>query len=66
MGENQVNNKADLSFSTFGFGAYWTINPALRLTAFYDINTNERTNFINGYDKDIKDNLFTLRLQYKF
>lgn len=66
MGKNQVNNKADLSFSTFGFGAYWTINPALRLTAFYDINTNERTNFINGYDKDIKDNLFTLRLQYKF
>jgi phosphate-selective porin len=42
------------------------INSALRLTAMYDINKNETTKQIAKYSQDIKDNIFTLRLQYKF
>jgi phosphate-selective porin len=52
--------------NTFGFGAMWNINPALRLMAFYEMTTNENSTSIAGYDTDIKDDLFTLRLQYKF
>lgn len=63
---NDVTNKTDLKINTFGFGALWNINPTLRLMAFYEMNSNEKSNALAGYDKDIKDDLFTLRLQYKF
>lgn len=65
---NDITNKTDVSLSTFGFGALWNINPSLRLMAFYEMTTNETSTALaaSGYDKDIKDDLFTLRLQYKF
>jgi Phosphate-selective porin len=63
---DQITNKADLALSTIGVGCYWRINSALRLTAFYDINTNEKTAAIAKYSRDVLDNVFTLRLQYKF
>ena len=75
---NDIDNANDLTMSNIGLGMYWRINPALRLTAYYDIVKNETTNKLqetkndegkiiaNGWDKDRKDNVFTLRLQYKF
>ena len=75
---NDVKNANDLSMSNIGLGMYWRINPALRLTAYYDIVKNETTDKLtatknedgkitaNGWDKDRNDNVFTLRLQYKF
>lgn len=66
MQGDEISNKADLTMSTIGFGGLWQINSALRLMAFYDINKNEKTNTNPIYNKDIKDNVFTLRLQYKF
>jgi phosphate-selective porin len=58
--------KTDLSQNTFGFGVLWRINNHLRLQAFYEINTNETTAAIESMKKDVEDNVFTLRLQYKF
>ena len=75
---NDISNANDLTMSNIGLGMYWRINPALRLTAYYDIVKNETTDKLpdtkndegkitaNGWDKDRKDNVFTLRLQYKF
>jgi phosphate-selective porin len=63
---DEITNKTDLAMSSFGFGGLWRINSALRLQAFYEINTNENTKNISGYSKDVNDNMFTLRLQYKF
>jgi len=65
IGENGTG-KTDLSQHTFGFGGLWEVAKNIRLQAFYEINTNEKTTNIDGYNKDIKDNVFTLRLQYKF
>ncbi|GHV22538.1 hypothetical protein FACS189428_4760 [Clostridia bacterium] len=65
IGENGTS-KADLSYNTFGFGALWRINNNLRLQAFYEIVSNETTANITSMNGDLKDNLFTLRLQYKF
>ncbi len=62
---NEVANKNDLTFSTVGVGAFWRIDPSLKLTAYYDIVTNEKSEKVND-GKDFKDNVFTLRLQYKF
>ena len=56
----------DINQSTIGLGLLWRINPALRLTAYYDITKNDTSENIKGWDVDRKDNVFTLRLQYKF
>ena len=75
---NDIQNSNELTMSNIGFGMYWRINPALRLTAYYDVVKNETTNQLTdtkdengkitayGWDKDRKDNVFTLRLQYRF
>ena len=65
IGENGTS-KTDLRYSTFGFGALWNINTDLRLQAYYEINRNETTANIANMTKDLKDNVFTLRLQYRF
>lgn len=56
----------DLSRQAIGFGALWHITDALKLTAYYDIVRNECTSQIADMSTDLKDNMFTLRLQYKF
>ncbi|MDL2222803.1 hypothetical protein LJB98_01730 [Bacteroidales bacterium OttesenSCG-928-M11] len=63
-----LNNtgKGDIAKDTFGFGMLWSINTNLRLQAYYEINKNEKTENLNAYKKDRKDNVFTLRMQYKF
>ena len=58
--------KGDITRNTLGFGMYWNINTNLRLQAYYDINKNEKSENLAGYKEDIKDNVFTLRMQYKF
>ena len=65
IGENDTS-KTDLRYDTFGFGALWKINDALRLQAYYEMNRNETTANIANMDRDLQDNVFTLRLQYKF
>lgn len=55
----------DIKYSTFGFGWVYRFDSNLKVTAYYDVVTNEKTN-ISGYTRDLKDNVFTLRLQYKF
>lgn len=55
----------DVAFSTWGFGYNVRLNPNLKLMAYYELVKNEST-AINGYSQDIKDNVFTLRAQFKF
>jgi len=62
---DDVKATGDLTFNTLGLGLLWRIASDLRLTAYYDIVGNEKSkNIADG--KDLKDNVFTLRLQYKF
>lgn len=49
-----------------GFGATWHIMKGLKLTAYYDIVRNETSTALDGFVADLKDDMFTLRLQYKF
>ncbi|GHT66807.1 hypothetical protein FACS189452_03340 [Bacteroidia bacterium] len=65
IGQNG-SSKADLTYQTFGFGALWKISNALRLQAFYEITSNETSTNLANMETDLKDNVFTLRLQYKF
>lgn len=56
---------ADIRYSTIGIGAIYNFDPNFKMVAWYDIVENEKTNLTN-YTQDIEDDVFTLRLQYKF
>ncbi len=57
---------ADIAYQTIGSGLMWRINKSLRLTGYYEWNTNETSDNLSGFENDLADNVFTLRLQYKF
>lgn len=66
IGMSDYTSKTDLQQSTVGVGALYHFNKHIRLQAWYAFNFNEKTEYISGYDSNRKDNVFTLRLQYKF
>ena len=56
---------ADIKFSTLGIGYVYHFNPQTKIIFYYDIVNNEVTQ-LAGYTKDLKDNVFTCRLQFRF
>ena len=58
-------SKADVKYSTLGLGYAIRLDSNIKMTFYYDKVTNESTG-ISGFTQDLKDNLFTIRLQYKF
>lgn len=58
--------KGDLTSQNYGAGLLWEIQNNVRLSAYFDFIKNEKTDHLIGYEKDKKDNVFTMRLQYKF
>lgn len=63
-----LNNTStgDVSYNTLGMGMLWDANKNIRLHAYYEIVKNETSNNLAGFETDRKDNVFTLRFQYKF
>lgn len=64
--KNTQLGKADLSYSTIGIGWVYRFDPNVKLTLYYDIVKNETSKNLSGATYDLKDNVFTARLQYKF
>ena len=62
----KTTTAGDLKYTTFGIGWIYAYDSTLKLMAYYDMVKNETSNNLAGYSKDLKDNVFTLRLQYKF
>jgi hypothetical protein len=58
-------NVADVKFSTIGFGYIFYANENLKTILWYDVIQNEK-NALTGITEDLKDNVFTCRLQYRF
>lgn len=56
---------ADIRYDTYGGGLVYYINAHVKATLYYDVVINEETN-IAGYTSDLKDNVLTCRLQYRF
>jgi hypothetical protein len=71
-GKNKATGAADIKYSTLGLGLVYKWNSQVRITAYYDMVTNETTSAIKNAStlKDLStnrlDNVFTLRVQYKF
>ncbi|MFM7017161.1 MAG: hypothetical protein ACKOX3_12630 [Bacteroidota bacterium] len=62
----KATNATDLRYDTFGFGVAYFLSNNAKILAYYDTVKNETSKNLSGYTKDLKDNVFTLRFQYKF
>lgn len=69
-GKTSYLGSADIKYSTLGLGYIYKFDKNLKLTVYYDIVSNELTGITgtgqSDYTKDLKDNVLTIRLQYKF
>ncbi len=57
--------EADIRFDTFGGGYVYYFSEHLKVTFWYDLVRNESTS-LQGFTSDVKDDVFTCRLQYRF
>lgn len=67
--KDECRTIGDVAYNSYGFGWLFRANHNLRLMAYYEVTANEKVNneWVDArYRKNVKDNLFTLRLQYKF
>ncbi|CAN5198303.1 porin [soil metagenome] len=58
-------HSGDIKYNTFGTGYIHYFDDNLKLVAWYEFVNNETT-ALESYTNDIKDNIFTLRLQFRF
>ena len=65
IGQNGTD-KGDVAYNTLGFGLLWRAGSNIRLQAYYELANNEKSENLIAFKNDLKDNVFTLRLQYKF
>jgi len=56
---------ADIKFSTLGTGYVYHFNSQTKIIFYYSFVKNEPTQ-LAGYTTDLKDNVFTCRLQFRF
>lgn len=55
----------DIKYSTLGYGLTCALSTRLKLTVYNEHVTNDGT-ALAGYQSDLKDNVFTTRLQYRW
>lgn len=58
-------NATNIKYTTLSVGYNYAINENVRLMLWYDFVKNEKTS-LTGYTDDLKDNVFTTRLQFRF
>jgi phosphate-selective porin len=56
---------ADIKYSTLGIGYNYYMSDNIRWVFYYDHITNEKTQ-LAGFQNDLKDDVFTCRLQFRF
>jgi hypothetical protein len=64
-------NATDIKYSTLGLGWIYHWDTNVKFMFYYDAVTNESVNTLSGgslipYKEDLKDNVFTMRMQLKF
>jgi phosphate-selective porin len=62
---NSNTSAGDVRYNTFGAGYIYFADDHLKFVFWYDVIRNENT-LLNGFTSDIKDNIFTFRMQFEF
>ena len=65
-GITKAATAADIKYNTLGLGIIYAYTPNIKFTGYYDRVKNETSSNLTGYHSDLKDNVWTFRLQYKF
>jgi phosphate-selective porin len=63
-----TNNKmtsAEIKYTTLGIGYNYYYDENVKFMFYYNSVSNENTR-VTGYTTDLKDNILTLRMQYRF
>lgn len=55
----------DMKYNTLGVGYILHLNENLKWILWYDVVKNEKTQ-LTGFTEDLKDNVLTFRMQYRF
>ncbi len=63
---NSGFNTTDIAYTDIGLGYINYFNDNIKFMIYYNLVKNETTKNITGYSKDLKDNVFTLRIQMRF
>jgi hypothetical protein len=58
-------NATNMRYNTLGPGYIFYVNESLKWVFWYEHITNEKTQ-LTGFTKDLKDNVLTCRLQFRF
>lgn len=67
-----ITNSADMKYITYGVGLVYHLDKNVKFMAYYDKVKNENTmvpftkDKTEYFDKDVNDDVFTFRIQYKF
>jgi len=62
---NSNTTAGDIKFNTLGYGMTCQINGRMKLTVYNEHVVNDHT-LLPGYIDDLKDDVFTMRLQYRW
>ncbi len=62
---NSNTHSGDIKFNTVGFGYTYWFSKGIKLMLWYDVIKNEKTS-LDGFTSDVKDNIFTCRMQFMF
>jgi hypothetical protein len=62
---NSNTHAGDIKFNTFGVGYIYFADTHIKIMLWYDVIKNEKT-LLDGFTSDVKDNIFTCRVQYRF
>jgi hypothetical protein len=66
IGSASSNTHAgDVRYNTFGVGYIYFHNPHIKVMFWYDVIKNETTS-LEDHTSDLRDNIFTCRLQFRF
>ena len=58
--------KAELKYTMLGLGYNFYINENCKLMVYYNMVKNEASPTITGYTQDLKDDVLTVRMQFRF
>jgi phosphate-selective porin len=57
---------AELRYDMLGLGYVYYWDDNVKFMVYYNIVQNEKGAAMTGYTKDLHDNVFTVRMQYRF
>lgn len=59
-------NAVDLKYTELGFSYINYFNDHIKFMLYYNLVKNETTKNLYGFSKDLRDNVFTIRMQIRF